>query len=336
MHKTLVALSFILLLTSCGHELDKGREFTLEKVSYSKLDGWDDDNIRQALPAMLRSCARPTADYKEFCAGLKKNQNASGSKIRSYIEKSLTPYKVISKGKDKGKITGYYEAELNGTRTKTHAGQVPVYGAPKGYRQGQKLASRKKIESTSNYAPIVAWADDPVELFVMQIQGSGVMTTPSGEEIQLGYAGNNGHTFKSLGQIMKENGVRPAGGYSMPAMKKWLQQNPSKGRKLMAQNPRYIFFKENKEGPYGSAGVVLTPKRSVAVDKKFIPMHTPMFLEVRDPDGAKLNRLVMAQDVGNAITGPIRADFFWGHGSDAFHKAGRMNSNGRYYLLLPK
>lgn len=336
MRKTLVALSLLLFLTSCGHDLDKGREFTLEKVSYSKLDGWNDDYTTQALPTLLRSCTKPSKEYQSFCDGLKKQKFSSSSKLRSYIEKNLTPYKVTSKGSDKGKITGYYEAELTGTRTKTHAGQVPVYGAPKGYRQGQKLATRKKIESTSNYAPIVAWADDPVELFVMQIQGSGVMTTPSGEEIQLGYAGNNGHSFKSLGQIMKENGVKPAGGYSMPAMKKWLQQNPSKGRKLMAQNPRYIFFKENKEGPYGSAGVVLTPKRSVAVDKKFIPMHTPLFLEVRDPDGAKLNRLVVAQDVGNAITGPIRADFFWGHGAEAFYKAGRMNSKGRYYLLLPK
>lgn len=330
-----LTLASLVLLSACGHDLSKGSAFHLEKTSYSKLSGWKDDNIREAMPALLRSCQRPAEQWKSFCTGLQAHKFSSPAKVRSYIESKLTPYAVTSNGSTTGTITGYYEAELRGSKTKTKSTQVPIYGVPKGYKQGQKLDSRKVIESTPGYAPIVAWADDPVELFVMQIQGSGVMETPDGE-IQLGYAGNNGHTFKSLGQIMKENGIKPAGGYSMPAMKKWLQENPTKARQIMAENPRYIFFKQNQDGPYGSAGVVLTPKRSVAVDKTFVPMHTPMWLEAKDPDGVKLNRLVVAQDVGNAITGGIRADFFWGHGAMAFDKAGRMKSPGRYYLLLPK
>ena len=123
----------------------------------------------------------------------------------------------------------------------------------------------------------------------------------------------------------------------MPAMKAWLQENPQKARKIMSKNPRYIFFKENQgDSPYGAAGVVLTAKRSVAVDKKYIPMNTPLFLNTKDPDGPYIQKLVVAQDIGSAIQGGIRADYFWGHGKEAFEKAGRMKSAGTYYLLLPK
>lgn len=339
MHKTILLLgatAILLGLAGCGHSLSKGRAFSLHEVSYRSLDGWNNDNIREAMPALIRSCQKPAPDWKNFCSGLQAYKYSSPAKIRGYIEKKLTPYAVTSYGSNKGTITGYYEAELSGTRTKIRPNQVPVYGTPRGYKNGQTLATRAQIENTSNYAPIIAWADDPVELFILQVQGSGRMETPDGE-IKLGYAGNNGRTFKGLGQILKENGIRPEGGYSMPSMKKWLQAHPQQARTLMAKNPRYIFFKEIPgDSPYGSAGVVLTPKRSVAVDKNYIPMHTPMWLDAKDPDGVKLNRLVVAQDVGNAIQGGIRADFFWGHGATAFDKAGRMKSTGKYYLLLPK
>lgn len=339
MHKSIILSSVtavLLLLSGCGHDLSQGRSFSLSETSFGRLNGWDEDNIREAMPALINSCKKPSKDWKQFCRGLGAYKFASSTKIRGYLEDNLTPYAVTSYGSNKGKITGYYEAELTGTRTRVRDSQVPVYGVPKGYRNGQKLETREDIEDTYGYAPIIAWADDPVELFILQVQGSGRMQTPDGE-IKLGYAGNNGRTFKGLGQILREEGIKPEGGYSMPAMKKWLQSHPREAKLLMAQNPRYIFFKElYGDSPYGSAGVVLTPKRSIAVDKKYIPMHTPMWLETADSDGIKLNRLVVAQDVGNAITGGIRADFFWGHGDEAFSQAGRMNSSGKYYLLLPK
>ncbi|MGN1062815.1 MAG: murein transglycosylase A [Alphaproteobacteria bacterium] len=332
----LLGTAVLLGLSGCGHSLDKGRAFSLRPVSYYSLDGWNDDAIYEAMPALIRSCQKPAPNWKDFCSGLSAYKYASPARIRGYIEKKLTPYAVTAYGSDKGIITGYYEAELTGTRTKIKEGQVPVYAVPKGYKNGQRLPSRAQIESTPHYASVIAWADNPVDLFILQVQGSGRMETPDGE-IKLGYAGNNGHTFKGLGQILKENGIKPEGGYSMPSIKKWLLAHPEQARALMAQNPRYIFFKEVRgDSPYGSAGVVLTPRRSVAVDKNYIPMHTPMWLDVKDPDGDKLNRLVVAQDVGNAIQGGIRADFFWGHGETAFDKAGRMKSSGKYYLLLPK
>lgn len=338
MRKSLIALSLALLtLSGCAnHSLSHGRAFQVQKVSYAALSGWKDDNMREALPAMLRSCTRPAAEWKNFCQGLQQYKYASSDQIRGYIEKSLTPYRVTSNGSNTGTITGYYEAELKGTRTRTKASQVPIYAPPAGYKQGDTVETRKEIESTPNYARVVAWADDPVDKFILQIQGSGRMITPSGEEIKLGYAGNNGRTFVGIGQIMQKEGVLKKGAGSMPQIRTWLKAHPAEAKKLMAQNPRYIFFKETKgASPYGSAGVVLTPKRSVAVDKDYIPMNTPMWLETKDPDGIKLNRVVVAQDVGSAIKGGIRADFFWGHGETAFNKAGRMKSNGQYFLLLP-
>lgn len=338
MHKILMAsVGVLLLLSGCSsHDLSKGRAFSLSERSFSDLKGWEDDNIREAMPALIRSCHKATGEWRGFCQGLQGYRFSSAAKIRSYLEDSLQPYAVTAYGSENGKITGYYEAELSGTRTKVHGGQVPVYGVPRGYKNGDKLETREDIEDTEEYAPIIAWADDPVELFILHIQGSGRMQTPDGE-IKLGYAGNNGRTFKALSQILRDEGIKPRGGYSMPAMKQWLQENPKKARRLMAENPRYIFFKEIQgDTPYGSAGVVLTPKRSVAVDKNYVPMHTPLWLETNAPNGDNLNRLVVAQDVGNAITGGIRADFFWGHGDEAFKSAGKMNSRGKYYLLLPK
>lgn len=327
---------FILLITGCTstHSLSQGRSFKLKQVSYSSLPGWKEDDFTEGISALLNSCQYPTRMFADFCSGLQSYRNADSNQIRGYIESKLNPYLVISYGSTVGTITGYYEAELTGTRTHVRASQVPVYGLPYGYKNGKTYPVRATIESSSFNAPIIAWADDPVELFILQIQGSGRMMTPEGE-IRLGYAGSNGRAFKGLGKLLKDNGVPSL--YSMPAMKKWLQEHPDKARKIMAQNPRYIFLKEiHGESPYGAAGVVLTPKRSVAVDKNYIPMHTPLWLHTTDPDGPSIQKLVVAQDIGSAIQGGIRADYFWGHGDSAFRKAGRMKSEGTYYLLLPK
>ena len=196
---------------------------------------------------------------------------------------------------------------------------------------------REKIELFGIDAPIIAWADDPVELFIAQVQGSGRLTTPSGEVIHLGYAGNNGYTFTGIGQILIDEGVDTGTTRSMPAIRDWLQSHPTEAQELMRKNKRYIFFREIQgETPYGTAGVVLTPERSVAVDTTYIPMHTLMFLNTTTPDGAPIQKMVVAQDTGAAIKGGIRADYFWGHGEQAFENAGRMNQAGSYYVLLPK
>ena len=325
-----------LLVTGCTstHSLSQGRNFKLKQLSFSDLSGWQDDDLTKAMPSLLKSCKSPTKMFVRFCRGLERFKDAHADEIRNYIEATLRPYQVISYGETEGKITGYYEAELTGTRNRIHSNQVPIYGLPENYKKGKKYPTREDIEEDGIDAPIIAWADNAIDLFILHVQGSGRLITPDGE-IRLGFAGSNSREFIPLSTLLKKNNAPML--YSMPAMKQWLQENPYKAKKIMMQNPRYIFFKENKgDSPYGAAGVVLTPLRSVAVDKNFIPMHTPMWLSTKDPDGYFLKQLVVAQDIGKAIQGPIRADFFWGHGKNAFSKAGRMNSKGSYYLLLPK
>ncbi len=329
------ALCLALLLAACSatHPLDRGRSFSLEETDFSDLPGWSQDRLTEALPALKASCAKAAAVWQPFCDGL--DEAVSEKKLRRHIQRHLTPYAVTADGSETGRITGYYEAELTGTREKTHAGQVPVYGVPRGYVYGDTYPDREDIETDGLDAPIIAWADDPVELFILHVQGSGRLITPEGE-IKLGYAGNNNQPFKGLGSILAEADVPHKSRYAMPAIKAYLQAHPEKARRLMRENPRYIFFKETKgESPYGAAGVVLTPLRSIAVDNAFIPMHTPVWLAAQGPDGETLNRLVVAQDKGTAIKGGIRADFFFGHGEEAFQKSGRMNRQGRYFLLLP-
>lgn len=325
-----------MLATGCTstHSLSQGRAFKLKQVSFDMLPGWENDDFKEGMPALLNSCKKPTPIFKNFCSKIDKYKYSSSEEIKEYIEDKLTPYLVISYGDTVGTITGYYEAELTGSRYQTNDNQMPIYGLPDGYKNGKKYPKREDIEEDGIDAPIIAWADDPVELFILHVQGSGRLITPDGE-IKLGYAGNNARQFKGLGELLRKNGAPAL--YSMPAMKKWLQENPDEAKEIMAQNPRYIFFKESfGDSPYGAAGVVLTPKRSVAVDKNFIPMHTPLWLNTKDHNGSFIQRLVVAQDIGSAIKGGIRADYFWGHGNEAFEKAGRMKSQGTYYLLLPK
>lgn len=331
-------LGLLAFLTACSssHYLSKGRSFKLTPTNFSELKGWKQDNLIMALPAIQKSCATNPKGYEKFCGGIASVH--SEADLRNLIEGTLQPYRVTSKGNSNGKITGYYEAELTGTRHHENGAQMPIYGAPDGYRQGKTYATRKSIENNGlDNAKIIAWADNPVDLFIMHVQGSGRLVTPDGKAIQLGYAGNNGRTFKGLGAILKEEGVDPAIANSMPRIREWCMKNPDKAKTLMQKNERYIFFKELAgEGPIGSAGVALTPARSLAVDTNYIPMHTPMWLETTNPNGGEINQLMMAQDTGAAITGGVRADFFWGYGAAAFQTAGHMNQQGKYYLLLPK
>ncbi|MBO7483682.1 MAG: MltA domain-containing protein [Alphaproteobacteria bacterium] len=335
-HKLLgVYLCFILL--GCTSSLDKGRVFHTKSVEWRDIPGWQTDDFKAVLPALLNSCTKATPEMVRFCQGLNRHVGDDNEALRLYFENNLKPYQVISRGSSTGKITGYYEAELTGTREHTNGVQVPIYGQPYDYTPNKKTYPREKIETTGIEAPIIAWADDPVELFIAQVQGSGRLTTPSGEVIHLGYAGNNGYPFTGIGQILIDEGVDTGTARSMPSIRDWLQSHPQKAQKLMRKNKRYIYFREIEgETPYGTAGVVLTPERSVAVDTTYIPMHTVMFLNTTTPDGTPIQKMVVAQDTGAAIKGGIRADYFWGHGEMAFEQAGRMNQKGSYYVLIPK
>lgn len=327
----LFASAAVSILSSCSNSI------TLEPVSFDELDGWKRDNLREVLPALLQSAGKENSDFQNFYTGLSRIKNGSSQELRSYIETHLTPYRVVSNNSATGQMTAYYIPQIRGSKTRTKQTQIPIYGVPKGYKAGDKLASRQKIAEEVGYAPIIAWADDAVDLFLLQIEGSGRLRTPTGEILYLGYAGNNGYSFKSIGKIMKEAGILTQEKVSMQEMRRWLKDHPEDAKKLMNQNPRYIFFKlEKSPTAYGSTGVVLTPERSVAVDTAHISIHTPMWITTQDESGVSIHKTVVAQDTGDAIKGPNRIDLFCGHSEKAVEKGTSMNQKGQSFLLLPK
>jgi membrane-bound lytic murein transglycosylase A len=200
---------------------------------------------------------------------------------------------------------------------------------------------RAEIESAK--APLkgleLVWVDNAVELFFLQIQGSGQVQLPDGSRIRLGYADQNGHPFRSLGGVLIRRGEIKPERASMQGIKAWAERNPRKLQHFMNTNPSYVFFKEidaGGSGPIGTLGVPLTAERSIAVDPRVIPLGVPVFLATTFPGtNQPLNRLMVAQDTGGAIAGAVRVDFFWGFGEDAGAQAGRMKQRGEKWVLLP-
>jgi membrane-bound lytic murein transglycosylase A len=308
------------------------------------------------------------ADFIAACKTIS-DAGSGTTSLRIAIESAFQPYAVSFSGNPIGTFTGYYEATLRGALYRDGLYQTPLYGVPQnlitaslkefipadklegtavppnivGRVAEQKLKpyfTRSEIDADNalgDQANVVAWVDSAIDAHVLHIQGSGQIALPDGTTMRVGYAGNNGHAFKGLGRILIDEGVLAPNTASMIAVRDWLKQNPERAASLMNQNARYIFFRKIEgDGPIGAQGVALTPGRSLAVDTRYVALGLPLWLDTVDPDNGPLRRLVVAQDVGAAITGAVRGDFFWGAGEPAFAKAARMKSQGRYYVLVPK
>lgn len=301
-------------------------------------------------------------DWYAPCAAARRVPVGDSKAARQLFEDWFDPWQVTDSGKEDGLFTGYFEPEIKGSRLRQGRYSLPIWGKPVdlvivdlgrfrpdlagerlvGRVDGGRLlpySTRAEIERgvLEGKAPVVAWTDDAVDLAIMQIQGSGRVLLDDGSVIRLGVAGNNGHSFLGIGKILKDEG-RLGTDTSMPAIRAWLKAHPDEGRDLLARNPRYIFYGVNpgSDGPLGTEGVALTPGRSLAVDPRFLPLGVPVWLDSTDPKGAKLRRLMMAQDTGAAIKGVVRGDVFWGAGEAAFQMAGRMKSSGRLVVFLPR
>ena len=284
---------------------------------------------------------------------------------RRFAEESFSAWAIASEeGSTEGLITGYYEPVIRGSRTRSELYRYPVYGVPadlvavdlesvnpelKGMRlrgrvTGNRLIpywTRAEIEAGSAPpAPIIAWVADAVELFFLQIQGSGRIELESGEQLRVGYADQNGHPYRSMGRYLIERGELVLEQTSMPGIKAWAAANPGKLRDALDSNPSYVFFRETPsaaEGPLGTLGAPLSAGYSLAVDPRSVPLGAPVFLSTTMPYSSQpLLRLMAAQDTGGAIRGAVRADFFWGTGSEAGALAGRMRQQGRMWILWPR
>jgi membrane-bound lytic murein transglycosylase A len=256
-------------------------------------------------------------------------------------------------GNGKAFATGYYEPEIQGSRT-PQPGYAPIYMVPPDLIRCTRpdgttgrgridptgacvpYYSRAEIESgvLANRGLEIAWAADPVDLFFVEIQGSGRVVLPDGTSIRIGYADQNGLPYTAIGKLLRDRGILPPGGANMQAIRDWIRANPDEGRELMRENASYIFFKAlTGPGPLGALNVPLTPRGTVAADPNFVPLGAPVYLALDRPEAYGL---WVAQDVGGAIKGPNRFDTFWGGGPEATQIAGGMSANGVAYVLLPK
>ncbi|MCF8507057.1 MAG: MltA domain-containing protein [Caulobacter sp.] len=354
-------LAGLLTLAACAPKIavppTPSDRLDLRPTGFESLPGWAADRHAEVLDAFLRSCEKilsqpdkpvgrdglggKGSDWLSPCLGARKVAKGDHQAARQFFEGAFRPWAAMAGDQPEGLFTGYYEAELSGSRKRDAAHQVPLYGAPRdlvGNGDGARYASRAEIETVGlgDRAPVLLWLSDPVDLFFLQVQGSGRVKLPKGEVVRVGFAGSNGHPFTGIGKIMQDRGLLKPGEASMQAIRAWLKANPAQGRGLMRENPRYVFFRLIEgDGPIGAQGVALTAGRSLAVDPRFVPMGAPLWLSTRDPDGLTLQRLMVAQDTGSAIKGAVRGDFFWGFGEPALEKAGRMKSRGRWWLLLP-
>lgn len=312
-------------------------------VDWQELPGWGGDELLAAWPALLGNCQRPAAGWAEFCARAALQTPADATEATLFLMKHLRPWRVASGSGDTGLLTGYFEPQLAASRTRQGAFQWPLHALPSD--AALRRLPRRDIDTHPRFAALeLAFVDDPFALLQLQIQGSGrlVMRDASGAEriSRVAFAGHNDQPFESVAKALLARGeLRDA---SWKGLSDWARRNPAKVRDALAVNPRVVYFREEplmdaSQGPRGAQGVALMPGRSVAIDRSFIALGTPLWLDSTEPlSTTPLRRLVLAQDTGGAIQGAVRADLFWGWGEDAALLAGRTKQPMRLWALLPQ
>jgi membrane-bound lytic murein transglycosylase A len=314
-------------------------------------------------PLGPQGIAGKMADWREACRAVKALPEGDGEGLKELLLRDFSAFRVANGDQSPGLFTGYYEPVLKGSLTPSGPQAVPLYGPPEdlvvadlnlfggdqksdrllGRLEGGRLVpyfSRSEIDggALAGRGLEILWIDDPVDAFFLHVQGSGRVQLPNGEALRVGYAGSNGLPFYAIGRHLLDQKIISRENASMQSIRDWLRRHPQEAKEVMALNTRYIFFQLIKgEGPIGAQGVPLTAGRSLAVDTSFIPLGIPVFLDTTWPGtSTPLRRLMVAQDTGSAIKGPVRGDFFWGAGEAALEYAGRMKQPGSYYLFLPK
>ena len=306
-------------------------------LSFQDLDGWQDDDHREALGAFKVTCNQlRDPEWAPLCR-LAADADQSRTSARQFFELFFRPVVV---GVPLALFTGYYEPELNGSLTRTPRFAYPLYAKPPELVEGQQWHPRAAIEGglLRGRGLELVWLEDPVEVYFLQVQGSGRIKLPNEQILRVAYAAKNGQPYRSIGQELLNRGGHTIADVSAQDIKAWVRANPTAGRELLNMNPSFVFFRKltdlsSESGPIGAMGRSITTMRSVAIDPDYTPLGAPVWIE---KDGrAPLRQLMIAQDTGGAIRGPQRADIFYGSGFDAGEIAGRVKDGGRMVLLLP-
>jgi len=327
------AVAFLVAVTMTG--AGRAGDATYEILSFKELRGWATDDLDRALDVYKETCADMSgAAWQSLCA-LATNQK----KARTFFELFFRP--VLIDSGDPALFTGYFEPELSGSRHRTERFRYPIYRLPPEMPRGRAWLTREEIEQSgvlTGRGLEIAWIDDPVEVFFLQIQGSGRIRLDDGTAIRVGYAGNNGRTYRSVGQELVRRGVYSEHQVSATVIRNWVRRNPVSGAQLLRHNPSYVFFREINSvpasmGPLGAMNRSITAMRSIAVDPGYVPLGAPVWI---DKGGDRpLRRLMIAQDTGSAIRGAQRADIFFGTGRAAGRRAGEIRDPGRMVVLMP-
>ena len=304
-------------------------------LDFDQLDGWAKDDHAHALKVFLNTCRdMKDPDWRAICKFAEADPDP-----RQFFELFFRPV-LIDDGQD-ALFTGYFEPELDGDLYQSPRFRYPIYAMPPEALASNPWLTRRDILDTdvmTGRGLEIAWVDDPVELFFLQIQGSGRVRLPNGRYIRVGYRGANGHPYRSIGVELVRRGVYDAHQVSADVIKSWVRRNPLEGRELLLHNPSYVFFREVSKvpadrGPLGAMNRSVTTMRTVAVDPSYVKLGAPVWIE---KDGKKpLRRLMIAQDTGSAIKGAQRADVFFGTGDKAGRDAGELRDPGRMMVLMP-
>lgn len=352
--------------------------YHLNKIAFKNLPGWKQENFKDVKKGFSQSCRvfqkkspeetdpflGPMKAWQTICSALEMLPDSPAA-LRKFMEAHFDVYQIITETTTKGLFTGYYEPELKGSLTQYGPYQYPLYKVPNdlilipdlglfhpelkgkkitGRIQNQRLIpyyTRADINArTIRKEEVIAYVDSDVDAFFLHIQGSGRIRLPNGNILRVGYANQNGHRYESIGKfLIREAGI-PKSEMSMQRIRQWLKENPKKKKALLNRNPSYIFFQvlNDVENPLGSMGVEVTPKRTLAVDRRAYTLGAPMWVDTTPLDGENkpFQRLLFAQDTGGAIKGAIRGDVFFGPGKSAAEAAGKMQNEGALYVFLPK
>jgi len=338
---------------------------TYAKVDWNMLPAVSDTDLQAGFAAWRSSCTRLKNDatWAKPCATASTVSDKDASAIRAFLQRDLDVYSLRAGGhRADGLITGYYEPIYPGSLTRTDTATVPVYGTPDDLvvvqldsvypeLKGKRLRGRVEgkvlkpyddagsIASKGAKAPVLAWLTDPMDLQLLQIQGSGRVRLADGKQVRLAYAEQNGHPYRAIGRWLVEQGELKKEDVTMDAIRAWAKAHPARVLELLRSNPSYVFFvrsADSPEGPRGSLNVPLTAGYSVAVDRTVVPLGSLLWLSTTRPDGTPVVRPVAAQDTGGAIAGEVRADLYWGSGDAAGKLAGDMKQQGNLWLLWPK
>jgi len=324
---------FILLLlyfTGCAQKELKTPTTWTEIVDAGMLK---EESLKHSLASFNKSCI--SLSKKDEFSQLCKIANSSTDALE-FFTKNFEPKLLVGSSDSKYEtlMTGYFEPLLHGSLEKSDYYKYPLYGVPS--KKNNRTKTRKEIEDSNYLDNIICWVNDELDLYFLQVQGSGRVLLENGSTIFVGYTAQNGHPYTSIGKILTSQGEVDEDKISLQSIREWVKKNPERKNWLLHQNKSYVFFAKETHGASGSLGVELTPEFSIAVDPRFIPMGYPVLVSTIHPlKKEPFSRLTMAQDRGGAIKGPVRADLFWGYGNYAQECAGKMKNDVKLWLLKP-